>query len=169
MQNALFGGQHAALQRALAARRRAATALAFGLGLGLLPASAANGAHADVTAVSTSGAPGAYQFDVTIKSPDTGCAQYADWWEVVGATGKLLYRRVLFHSHADEQPFTRDGGPVPIQRETVVWVRAHMSTGGYGGAVLKGSVKQGFARAAASAEFAPALERQAPLPAGCAF
>ena len=80
---------------------------------------------ADVIGVQVSGAPGAYQFNVTIKSPDTGCQQYADWWEVVSEDGRLLYRRVLLHSHVDEQPFTRSGGPVPIQADTVVWVRAH--------------------------------------------
>jgi len=124
---------------------------------------------ADVTAVQVSGSPGSYSFDVTVRSPDTGCSQYADWWEVLGVDGTLLYRRVLFHSHVGEQPFTRDGGPVPVQAETVVWVRAHMSTTGYGGAALKGSVKTGFKPAALDAGFAAGATKQQPLPDGCAF
>ncbi len=124
---------------------------------------------ADVIAVQASGQPGAYQFNVGIRSPDKGCVQYADWWEVVSTDGKLLYRRVLLHSHVDEQPFTRSGGPVPIQPDTLVWVRAHMNTGGYGGMAFKGSVKTGFAKAEPSANFAPALAKQPPLPDGCDF
>jgi hypothetical protein len=124
---------------------------------------------ADVTAVQVSGSPGAYSFNVTVKSPDTGCQQYADWWEVVSEDGKLLYRRVLLHSHVDEQPFTRSGGPVTIQPDTVVWVRAHMNTSGYSGAVLKGSVKTGFKPAVPEAGFAVGLARQPPLPEGCDF
>lgn len=125
--------------------------------------------HADVTAVRASGQTGAYEFNVTLRSPDTGCRQYADWWEVVSEDGKLLYRRVLLHSHVNEQPFTRSGGPVPIQPTTRVWVRAHMHTGGYGGAALKGSVRTGFAPAVPPMDFAANLATQAPLPAGCDF
>ena len=125
--------------------------------------------QADVIAVQASGQPGAYQFNVGIRSPDKGCAQYADWWEVVSTDGKLLYRRVLLHSHVDEQPFTRSGGPVPIQADTVVWVRAHMNTGGYGGMAFKGSVKTGFKQAVPDAGFAADLAKQAPLPDGCDF
>jgi hypothetical protein len=124
---------------------------------------------ADVTAVQVSGSPGRYDFNVTVKSPDTGCQQYADWWEVVSEEGRLLYRRVLFHSHVGEQPFTRSGGPVPIQPDTVVWVRAHMNTSGYGGALLKGSVRGGFTAAVPPAGFAAGLAKQSPLPDGCAF
>ena len=124
---------------------------------------------ADVNAVQASGSPGAYSFNVTVKSPDTGCKQYADWWEVVSEDGKLLYRRVLLHSHVGEQPFTRSGGPVPIQPDTVVWVRAHMNTSGYGGAAHKGSVKAGFKPAIPDAGFAAGLAKQAPLPDGCNF
>jgi hypothetical protein len=125
--------------------------------------------RADVVAVRISGSPGAYRFSVTVHSADTGCAQYADWWEVVGADGRLVYRRVLLHSHADEQPFERSGGPVPIQPDTTVWVRAHMSTTGYTGAALKGSVSGGFTPMTPAAEFAQALATQPPLPDGCAF
>jgi len=132
-----------------------------------VPAMSTRGA--DVTGVVVNGSPGSYSFNVTVKSPDTGCKQYADWWEVLSEDGRLLYRRVLFHSHVGEQPFTRSGGPVPIQPDALVWVRAHMNTSGYGGAALKGSVKAGFKPAALDASFAAAVEKQSPLPDGCAF
>lgn len=125
--------------------------------------------RADVIAVRVGGRPGAYEFEVEIKSPDTGCRQYADWWEVVGTDGELIYRRVLAHSHADEQPFARSGGPVPIAADTIVWVRAHMNATGYGGAVLKGSPAGGFVRVELAPDFAADLARRPPLPAGCAF
>lgn len=125
--------------------------------------------QADVTAVQVSGPAGAYQFNVTVRSPDLGCKQYADWWEVVSEDGKLLYRRVLLHSHVDEQPFTRSGGPVTIQPDAVVWVRAHMNTGGYGGVAFKGSVKTGFKNTVPEIGFATGLAKQPPLPDGCDF
>jgi hypothetical protein len=124
---------------------------------------------ADVIAVVASGAAGAYQLAVTIRSPDQGCQQYADWWEVVSEDGRLLYRRVLLHSHRDEQPFTRSGGPVPIAPDTVVWVRAHMHPAGYGGQALHGSVRNGFQPAAPPAGFAAELVGQGPRPEGCDF
>jgi hypothetical protein len=127
------------------------------------------GVTADVISVQASGQPSAYQFNVGIRSPDKGCAQYADWWEVVSTDGKLLYRRVLLHSHVDEQPFTRPGGPVLIQADTVVWVRAHMNTGGYGGIAFQGSVKTGFKPAVPDSGFATGLAKQQPLPEGCDF
>lgn len=125
--------------------------------------------RADVILVQVAGKPGAYEFVVGIRSPDTGCQQYADWWEVLSEDGKLLYRRVLLHSHVDEQPFTRSGGPVPIQPDTTVWVRAHLSTTGYGGSAFKGSPKTGFAKAELLPTFASELAKQPPLPDGCAF
>ena len=125
--------------------------------------------QADVSTVRASGQAGAYEFNVTLRSPDSGCQQYADWWEVVSEDGKLLYRRVLLHSHVQEQPFTRSGGPVPIQPTTQVWVRAHMNNGGYGGTALKGSVQTGFVPTATPVNFAAHLATQAPLPTGCDF
>ncbi len=124
---------------------------------------------ADVIGVRASGTPGAYQFNVTIKSPDTGCQQYADWWEVVSEDGQLLYRRVLLHSHVGEQPFTRSGGPVPVQPDTVIWIRAHMNNTGYGSMAFKGSVKAGFKPAMSEVGFAAGLAKQRPLPEGCDF
>lgn len=132
-------------------------------------AAPAKWALAEIIAVETDGPAGAYRFNVTILSPDTGCRQYADWWEVVSEDGKLLYRRVLAHSHSDEQPFARSGGPVPILPDTVVWVRAHMNPGGYGGQAMKGSVKGGFRTENLRADYAAALAESAPRPEGCAF
>lgn len=126
-------------------------------------------ARADVTAVRVRGEPGAYEFEVEIESPDVGCAQYADWWEVVDINGRLLYRRVLDHSHVAEQPFRRSGGPVPIAADTIVWVRAHMNTTGYGGTAFKGSPATGFRRAELAPSFAADLARQPPLPDRCAL
>lgn len=132
-------------------------------------ASRAAAVRADVTAVRVRGKPGAYEFEVGIKSPDVGCAQYADWWEVVDTDGKLIYRRVLGHSHANEQPFHRRGGPVPIGADTVVWVRAHMNTSGYGGVAYKGSPRDGFTATPPPPGFGATLATQPPLPDGCAF
>jgi hypothetical protein len=133
------------------------------------PTSPAATTLADVLSVSTSGAPGAYQFAVTVGSADAGCQLYADWWEVLAEDGRLLYRRVLLHSHVDEQPFTRSGGPVPIGLDTVVWVRAHMHPAGYGGTAMRGSARTGFRPAALPADFSASLAQQAPLPDGCDF
>jgi len=124
---------------------------------------------ANVLTVKTTGNSNAFQFAVEISSPDTGCDQYADWWEVLSEGGQLLYRRVLLHSHVDEQPFTRFGGVVPITTDTVVYVRAHMNTGGYGGSVLKGTVTSGFDTVALEPDFAADVETQQPLPEGCDF
>jgi len=122
---------------------------------------------ADVISVRVSGQPGGYEFLVGVRSPDSGCPQYADWWEIVGIDGALIYRNVLPHSHADEQPFTRAGGPVAIQPDTVVWVRAHMSNSGYGGAVFRGSIEKGFSRAPLTPDFAATLAKQPPRPPAC--
>ncbi len=124
---------------------------------------------ADVTAVVTSGSDGDWTFSVTILSPDTGCEQYADWWEVLSPEGSLLFRRILNHSHSDEQPFTRSGSPVPIAEDAPVIVRAHLSPGGFGGAAMEGSVRDGFISAELAEGFAVSVEGAEPQPDGCAF
>lgn len=127
------------------------------------------GQEAEVVSISVSGDPNAYSFSVEVKSPDTGCDQYADWWEVVGMEGSLKYRRILLHSHVQEQPFTRSGGPVRIGADERVYVRAHMNNMGYGSKVFAGSVDSGFAQANLEVTFADSLASQPPLPDDCDF
>ncbi len=128
---------------------------------------------ATVTAVTSAGSvdeAGGYTFSVTIESPDLGCDQYADWWEVVRPNGTLVYRRVMRHSHVDEQPFTRDGGPIMVEPGDVVVVRAHMHGAGvgYGGEAMVGTPRGGFAPTALPDGFAWGLVTSEPLPEACA-
>lgn len=125
--------------------------------------------YADVVEIKTSGNEGAYTFHVTLRSPDTGCGQYANWWEVISPEGDLIYRRILGHSHVDEQPFTRSGGEITISMDQVVIVRAHMNNLGYGGKAMTGTVKDGFRYKELEKSFAIKLEKVEPLPDGCAF
>ncbi|MGB2760494.1 MAG: hypothetical protein WBC58_11100, partial [Maribacter stanieri] len=124
---------------------------------------------AQVTAVTTTGEADNYTINTTISSPDKGCEQYADWWEIIDLEGNLIYRRILTHSHVDEQPFTRSGSNIPLKNDDQVYIRVHMNNSGYASAVQKGSIKNGFSDAELSNEFAQHLEKVEPLPNGCAF
>jgi len=124
---------------------------------------------AEIVSVSFSGSEGNYSFSVGISSPDTGCDQYADWWEVITEDGELIYRRILGHSHVNEQPFIRSGGGVTVNGDQTVIVRAHMNEAGYGIQVFKGSTNEGFEPFATDNEFANGLDLIEPLPTGCAF
>ena len=101
--------------------------------------------------------------------PRTALHRYADWWEVITPEGELLYRRVLLHSHVDEQPFTRTGGIVAISAQQPVIVRVHISTGEYSPIAQQGTVEAGFSEVALSADFAASLANVEPLPSDCAF
>ncbi len=124
---------------------------------------------ADVLSVQVSGEENAYRFAVEIRSPDTGCDQYADWWEVLTEDGDLIYRRILAHSHPDEQPFTRSGGPVDIDSTRVVIIRAHMHPDGFGGNAMTGSAVNGFISIDIAPDFSAHVATENPLPDGCAF
>ena len=128
-----------------------------------------NDAGADVVQIDVEGEPGGYTATVTVASADTGCDAYADWWEVLSADGALLYRRTLAHSHVGEQPFLRSGGPIAVDAEHEIVVRAHMSTTGYGGIALRGSVRGGFSPDRLVDDFAADVERVDPQPPPCAF
>ena len=122
---------------------------------------------AKVVSVTTSGEVGNYTFSVGISSPDKGCEQYANWWEVISEDGEILiYRRILGHSHVNEQPFVRSGA-VTISDTQVVIIRAHMNTSGYGTTVFKGSVSTGFTEFITTENFASNLSTKAPLPSNC--
>lgn len=124
---------------------------------------------AKITEVDCKGQPLNYTFDVTIESPDLGCDQYADWWEVITPDSALLYRRILTHSHVDEQPFTRSGGIVNIGADDFIYVRAHMNNLGYGNQVFSGTPRDGLVSDSLDKSFAIFLESANPLPTDCAF
>ncbi len=124
---------------------------------------------AKIVSVKTSGNENNYSFSVGVLSSETGCNQYADWWEVVSVEGKLIYRRILAHSHIDEQPFVRSGGNVDITKDQLVIVRVHMNNSGFSTLGFRGSVSSGFSEFKTEESFASELATQAPLPTGCAF
>jgi hypothetical protein len=80
---------------------------------------------------------GVFDFDVTVKSDDTGWDHYADRFEVLTLDGTMLGIRELLHPHDDEQPFTRDlhGLRIPVGVHRVI-VRAHHKTRGYDGTIM---------------------------------
>ncbi|GLR16373.1 hypothetical protein [Portibacter lacus] len=122
-----------------------------------------------VEKVAVSGNENAYLFNVTLKSPDTGCDQYADWWEIIDVSGNLIYRRNLSHSHVNEQPFIRSGSPVQILASDSVIIRGHMNNFGYGLSAMSGSVASGFETVILDDQFAISLDTVSPLPPKCAF
>ena len=124
---------------------------------------------ADIQAIAVSGNASTSTFNVTVSSPDTGCEKYADWWEVLTVGGELLYRRILLHSHVNEQPFRRSGGTVDMTRHKRFIIRAHMNDAGYGGWAMIGNLESGFERCLLPPGFAKELETQEPLPMDCAF
>jgi hypothetical protein len=75
---------------------------------------------------------GSCTFSVTLKHNDEGWHHYADKWDVVTLSGKLLKSRVLHHPHENEQPFTRSLSGVMIPAgESQVKIRARDSKHGY--------------------------------------
>ncbi len=123
--------------------------------------------RADVVGVRAEGEDGDLTVFVSVLSEETGCAQYADWWELVAADGTLVYRRILNHSHPDEQPFERSGTGVDWTMDEPLYARAHMAPWGYVGHVMWGSMRDGFETVDVPADFAADLETQPPLPEEC--
>lgn len=67
-----------------------------------------------------------WNVSTTLRHSDTGWDHYADAWQVVDDTGKVLGKRVLHHPHEHEQPFTRSQSGISIPANTsVVFVEAH--------------------------------------------
>jgi hypothetical protein len=110
----------------------------------LLLAPSAFAGEADVVGVKVRrNSAGTYDFDVTVKSVDKGWNHYADAFEVLDPDGAVLGRRILFHPHESEQPFTRDLHGVKIPTGvTRVTVRARHKPKGYDGATLSVALPQ---------------------------
>lgn len=123
--------------------------------------------YPDVVSVQVKGTAGAYDFTVKIQGVGTDCSHYVDWWEVLSEDGRLLYRNVLPPPKTQATSFVGAGGPVRIDAETVVWVRAHGHPAGYGPAAFKGSPRAGFHRAEMRPDFAADVANKPPLPSGC--
>jgi hypothetical protein len=80
---------------------------------------------------------GSYEFDVTLRHPDTGWDHYVDRWDVIGPDGKLLGKRVLYHPHVNEQPFTRSQRVRIPAGVTKVSIRTHCKRDGDGKTLFK--------------------------------
>lgn len=73
-----------------------------------------------------------WRVDTTLKHNDTGWDNYADEWRVLDASGKELGKRILFHPHENEQPFTRGLQNLHISSKvSVVYVEAHDKVNGW--------------------------------------
>jgi hypothetical protein len=132
-------------------------------------------------AVTAAGDEQEYQFSVSVQSSDVDCDHFANWWEVLSVDGTLIYRRILRHSHTDENgtsdpdapgnTFTRSSdAPSPVSSDQVVLVRAHLFPYGYSGRVMRGSVESGFEVASdIGPDFAAGVETEPPLSDICDF
>lgn len=74
---------------------------------------------------------GTYTFAVKILHEDSGWKHYVDAYEVLDKNGNILAKRVLWHPHENEQPFTRSLANMKINNMKTVYVRAHDSVDGY--------------------------------------
>ena len=75
---------------------------------------------------------GLWDVSVTLRHDDTGWEHYADAWRVVGPHGSVLGKRVLFHPHETEQPFTRSLAGVAIDASiSKVFIEAHDKVHGW--------------------------------------
>ena len=80
---------------------------------------------------------GSYRFDVTLHHKDTGWDHYANAWEVLSPDGSLLAKRVLYHPHVNEQPFTRSLSAVKIPKDIKkVTIRGHDLVHKFGGRTI---------------------------------
>jgi hypothetical protein len=88
--------------------------------------------EANVVDVAVEGESDGYRFDVTLHHDDDGEDGYANWWQVETTAGERLGRRELLHAHGT-RPFTRSASVAVPGGVSVVVVRGHDQTHGYGG------------------------------------
>lgn len=100
-------------------------------GLIALPVMAGEADVIDVTVRFNGG--DSFQVITTLKHADTGWDHYANGWEVLDEQGNVLGKRVLFHPHVNEQPFTRSHTlniPATVNRITVRGIDSVHGVGG---------------------------------------
>ncbi len=98
--------------------------------------------EADVVDARANCAAGVCTVYASLRHADEGWDHYADHWRVLTPDGREIARRVLYHPHVDEQPFTRSLGDVRIPAELDhVFIEAHDSVHGYGGARFRLSLR----------------------------
>ena len=113
---------------------RGPVAIAAGLSIMALAASAQAGQADVMKAEATCSTIRTCDFEVTVRHADIGFSHYADRWEVIGGDGEVLGVRVLQHPHVHEQPFTRRLVGVEVPEGTgAVTIRARCSKHGHGG------------------------------------
>jgi hypothetical protein len=79
-----------------------------------------------------------YRFDVTLRHADEGWDHYANKWDVVDPSGRVLGERILHHPHVNEQPFTRSLSSIKIPDDIdFVMIRGHDSVHLYVGVEYK--------------------------------
>jgi len=88
---------------------------------------------------------GTYDFAVTLYHDDDEDG-YADRWVVESLNGTELGTRELLHAHGTE-PFTRSTTVAVPGTETLVVVRGHDRTHGYGGQAMVVNVRTGATQA----------------------
>lgn len=87
--------------------------------------------------------PGEVRFEVTLYHDDEGEApKYADWWQVETIDGEVLGIRELLHSHGTA-PFTRAKNVGIPTGTTIVIVRGHDMTHGFGGQAAEVNLETG--------------------------
>lgn len=73
-----------------------------------------------------------WSVSTTLRHDDTGWDHYADAWRVVDEKGNELGKRVLFHPHENEQPFTRSLQNLVVPAGvSIVYVEAHDKVHGW--------------------------------------
>ena len=85
---------------------------------------------------------GSYIFTVTLLHNDSSWTHYADSWSVLDADKKLISKRVLWHPHENEQPFTRSKNGIKIPQDTnFVYIGAHDKVHGFSKQLYKYDLK----------------------------
>lgn len=72
-----------------------------------------------------------WTFHVTLQHDDSGWDHYADGWRIVSDEGVELGKRVLYHPHEHEQPFTRSLSNVKLLENAIIYIEAHDKVHGW--------------------------------------